>query len=64
MVYQMNYDLPGEVKNNLSGATVELYQVAYRSALQWYGEEEKAHRIAWSAVRSQAASLNSVVSHP
>jgi cation transport regulator len=62
MVYQTNYDLPWEVKNNLSGETAELYQVAFRSALQWYGEEAKAHRIAWSAVRSQAASLNSVVS--
>lgn len=61
MVYQMNYDLPWEVKNNLSDESVELYQVAFRSALQWYGEEAKAHRIAWSAVRSQAASLNSVI---
>jgi cation transport regulator len=62
MVYQMNYELPWEVKNNLSDESVELYQVAFRSALHWYGEEAKAHRIAWSAVRSQAASLNSVIS--
>lgn len=61
MVYQMNRELPWEIKDHLSEETVELYHIAYKSALQWYGEEAKAHRIAWSAVRSQAASLNSVV---
>jgi cation transport regulator len=63
MVDQINYDLPWEVKSNLSAAAVELYEIAFRSALQWHGEEAKAHRIAWSAVRSQAASLNSVIAH-
>ncbi|MFM2432779.1 MAG: hypothetical protein RLZZ511_3993 [Cyanobacteriota bacterium] len=65
MVYQMNYELLGQAEGRLSAETAKLYdklyEVAYNSALQWYGEEAKAHRIAWSAVRSQAASLNSVI---
>jgi len=45
----------------LSDAAQRFYQVAFNSALQWYGEEEKAHRIASSAIKSQSASLNSAI---
>jgi cation transport regulator len=61
MVYQMNRDLPRDIQTRLSDTAQEFYRIAYNSALQWYGEEDKAHRIAWSAVRSQAVSLNSVI---
>lgn len=61
MVYQMNRDLPRDIQTRLSETAQEFYRIAYNSALQWYGEEDKAHRIAWSAVRSQSVSLNSVI---
>jgi cation transport regulator len=71
MVYQMNRDLPRDIQSRLSQTRLsqtrlsqtaqEFYRIAFNSALQWYGEEDKAHQIAWSAVRSQSVSLNSVI---
>lgn len=58
MLYGTNYDLPLTVQR-LPEPTQDLYRAAFNSALQWYGEETKAHRTAWSAVKSQAASPNS-----
>jgi len=62
MSYATNRDLPANIRNCLSDAAQSLYRVAFNSAIQWYGEETKAHQIAWSAVRNQAASLNSAIS--
>ncbi|MBM0743183.1 ChaB family protein [Phormidium sp. CLA17] len=61
MPYKTNYDLPSCVRGPLSEAAQRFYRIAFNSALQWYGEEEKAHRIASSAIRSQSASLNSAI---
>ena len=61
MPYQTNRDLPASIRNRLSEAAQSFYLIAFNSALQWYGEEEKAHRIAWSAVRNQTVSLNSAI---
>ncbi len=61
MPYKTHHDLPSYVRNSLSDAAQRFYQVAFNSALQWYGEEEKAHRIASSAIKSQSASLNSAI---
>ncbi|MEX0271997.1 ChaB family protein [Leptolyngbyaceae cyanobacterium UHCC 1019] len=61
MPYKTNYDLPSHVRDLLSEAAQRFYRIAFNSALQWYGEEEKAHCIASSAVRSQLASLNSAI---
>ena len=61
MSYQSNRDLPESVRDRLSETAQHFYRVAFNSALQWYGEESKAHQIAWSAVRNQAASLNSAI---
>lgn len=58
MLYRTNHDLPLNVRR-LPEPTQDLYRVAFNSALHWYGEETKAHRTAWSAVRNQAASLSS-----
>ncbi|WP_233747954.1 ChaB family protein [Leptodesmis sichuanensis] len=57
MPYRTNRELPAAIRDRLSEAAQNLYRVAFNSALQWYGEEEKAHHSAWSAVRNQAASL-------
>ncbi|MBD1824225.1 ChaB family protein [Cyanobacteria bacterium FACHB-DQ100] len=61
MSYQSNRELPKEVRDRLSETAQHFYRVAFNSALQWYGEESKAHQIAWSAVRNQAVSLNSAI---
>jgi cation transport regulator len=61
MSYETNHDLPESIRACLSDAAQEFYRVAFNSAVQWYGEEDKAHRIAWSAVRSQVVNLNSTI---
>lgn len=61
MSYQSNRELPESVRDRLSETAQHFYRVAFNSALQWYGEETKAHQIAWSAVRNQAVSLNSAI---
>jgi cation transport regulator len=62
MVSNSNRVAPWQkVQEHLSDSAKAFYQTAYKSALQWYGEEDKAHRIAWSAVRSQSVSMNSVI---
>jgi cation transport regulator len=58
MLYRTNRDLPTTVQDRLPESAQDLYRIAFNSALHWYGEEEKAHRTAWSAVRNQAANLN------
>jgi cation transport regulator len=61
MVYKTNRELPHEIRARLCEKALDFYRVAYNSAVQWYGEDQKAHAIAWSAVRSQRFSLNSVI---
>lgn len=61
MSYQSNRELPESVRDRLSETAQHFYRVAFNSALQWYGEESKAHQIAWSAVRNQAVSLDSAI---
>ena len=61
MYYKTNFDLPINVRDRLSDDDQCLYRSAFNSALEWYGEEEKAHQIALSAIRRQAASLNSAI---
>ncbi len=61
MSYKTNRDLPTSIRDRLSETAQNLYRVAFNSAIQWYGEESKAHKIAWSAVKNQAARLNSAL---
>jgi cation transport regulator len=62
MSYQTNRELPENIRVQLSETAQHFYRVAFNSAIQWYGEEDRAHQIAWSAVRSQTVSLNSSIS--
>ena len=55
MFYKTNQDLPLEVRTSLSDAAQDLYRAAYNSAVQWYGEAAKAHKVASSAVRIELA---------
>jgi cation transport regulator len=40
----------GVKKNNLPKHAQEIYKEAFNSAEEQYGEEDRAHRVAWSAV--------------
>lgn len=62
MLYKTNWELPESIRDRLSETAQSFYRTAFNSALQWYGEEEKAHHSAWTAVRNQMVSLNSGIS--
>jgi cation transport regulator len=53
MPYDNLSDLPDNVRNNLPKHAQEIYRAAYNSAEEQYGEEERAHRVAWSAVENK-----------
>lgn len=55
MLYQTNQDLPLEIRDRLEEAAQDLYRAAYNSAIQWYGEAAKAHKVALSAVKIHSA---------
>ena len=55
MLYQTNQDLPLEIRDRLSETAQDLYRAAYNSAIHWYGETAKAHKVALSAVKIQSA---------
>jgi|GEM_PF-556425 len=55
MLYTSNHELPVEIRSLLGQEHQDLYRAAYNSALHWYGEEEKAHQVAWRAVKMQLA---------
>lgn len=56
-MYNSLSDLPKSVKNNLPKHAQEIYRSAYNSAHDQYSSEsdteERAHKTAWSAVKSQ-----------
>jgi cation transport regulator len=53
MPYDKLTDLPDSVRNNLPKHAQEIYKEAYNSAEEQYGEEDRAHRVAWSAVENK-----------
>jgi cation transport regulator len=53
MPYKQITQLPDSVKNNLPKHAQEIYKEAYNSAEEQYGEESRAHRVAWSAVENK-----------
>lgn len=59
--YETNYDLPVDVRDRLSETAQSFYRAAFNSAIGCCGDETKAHQVACSAIRSQAASLNSIL---
>jgi cation transport regulator len=52
MPYKQITQLPDSVKNNLPKHAQEIYKEAFNSAEEQYSEEDRAHRVAWSAVSS------------
>ncbi|MGI0487212.1 ChaB family protein [Pantanalinema rosaneae CENA516] len=51
MPYQHLQDLPDAVKHHLPKHAQEIFQAAFNSAEQEYQDEERAFRVAWSAVK-------------
>jgi cation transport regulator len=51
--YNKLTDLPDSVRNNLPKHAQEIYKEAFNSAEEQYGEESRAHRVAWSAVEQK-----------
>ncbi|AFZ03776.1 ChaB family protein [Calothrix sp. PCC 6303] len=55
MLYKSNQDLPLEIRTRFSEAYQDIYRAAFNSAVHWYGEAPKAHRVALSALKMQSA---------
>src|ERR687898_584282 len=53
MPYKQITQLPDSVKNNLPKGAQGIYKEAFNSAEDQYGEEDRAHRVAWSAVEQK-----------
>lgn len=51
MPYQQIDDLPESVKEHLPKHAQEIFLAAFNGANEQYGEEERAFRVAWSAVK-------------
>ena len=51
MPYQTVEDLPDSVQSHLPKHAQEIFRAAFNHALEEYGEEENAFRVAWSAVK-------------
>lgn len=61
MLYQTNQDLPLTIRTSFSESAQDLYRAAYNSAIHWYGDAAKAHKVALSAVRIYCARTISVL---
>jgi len=54
MPYQQLSNLPDSVKEHLPKHAQEIYRAAFNHAWEEYNhEEERAHRVAWAAVKNQ-----------
>jgi cation transport regulator len=51
--YEKLTDLPDNVRDNLPKHAQEIYRAAYNSAEEQYDEEDRRHRVAWSAVEQK-----------
>ncbi len=52
MPYDSRTDLPDTVTDNLSAHAQDIYKEAFNSSFEQYKhDEERAHRIAWGAVK-------------
>jgi cation transport regulator len=54
MPYDKRSDLPESMRDNLPAHAQDIYKEAYNSAWDQYNqEEERAHRVAWGAVKKE-----------
>jgi cation transport regulator len=53
MPYKRLTDLPDSVRDNVPKHAQEIYRAAFNSAWEQYDhDEERAHRIAWAAIKN------------
>jgi cation transport regulator len=55
MPYATTADLPDRVKTHLPQHAQEIFRAAFNNALGEYKDEERAFRVAWSAVERDYA---------
>jgi cation transport regulator len=54
MPYNKRSELPKQVTNNVPPHGQDIYKEAFNNAIDQYdGDEERAHRVAWSAVKEK-----------
>lgn len=54
MPYKTRQDLPESVRDSLPAHAEDIYRAAFNSAWEEYGhDEERAHRVAWGAVKKK-----------
>ncbi len=54
MPYSKRTELPKQVKNNVPAGGQDIYKEAFNNAIDQYdGDEERAHRVAWNAVKQK-----------
>jgi cation transport regulator len=54
MPYNKRTELPKQVKDNVPKHGQDIYKEAFNNAIDQYdGDEERAHRVAWSAVKEK-----------
>lgn len=54
MPYNKRSELPNNVKDNVPAHAQDIYKEAFNNAIDQYdGDEERAHRVAWSAVEQK-----------
>lgn len=51
MPYQQITDLPESVREHLPKHAQEIFRAVFNNALEEYGEEDRAFRVAWGAVK-------------
>jgi cation transport regulator len=54
MPYNKRSELPDSVKDNVPAHAQDIYKEAFNNAIDQYdGDEERAHRVAWAAVKDK-----------
>lgn len=53
MPYASNDDLPDSVRHVLPSRAQDIFREAFNHALEEYGREENAFRVAWAAVKKR-----------
>lgn len=53
MPYTTNTDLPSSVSNHLPEHAQDIFRKAFNRALDEYGTEEQAFKVAWAAVKKE-----------
>ncbi|MBP6892084.1 ChaB family protein [Candidatus Babeliales bacterium] len=53
MPYEVNADLPDSIKKSLPEHAQSIFRKVFNSALNQYGNEEQAFKVAWAVVKKE-----------